>query len=286
MLPAIQKQCEKFLSAKIIATKQLSGGDINQAYKITTAQGQFFLKYNTASHAFAMFDTEAKGLELLAATKTAKIPDVIGVGETKEGSFLLLEYIDSSYRQSGFWENFGQSLAKLHQESRSEFGLHFDNFIGILPQTNRPKDNWTDYYVEARLQPQIEMGFNDKLLNTKDLNGLESIFKKIPEICPEEVPALIHGDLWSGNFMVGPKREVVLIDPSVSFSHREMDLAMTQLFGGFAPEFYQAYHHFFPIENGFDQRVEIYQLYYLLVHLNLFGTGYLQAVRNIVKRFS
>lgn len=134
--------------------------------------------------------------------------------------------------------------------------------------------------------PQIKLAVHANLLNKADFDQFAKLFKKLPAICPTEKPALIHGDLWSGNFMVGPKREVVLIDPSTSFAHREMDLAMTQLFGGFDEAFYNTYQEVFPLENGFDQRVEIYQLYYLLVHLNLFGGGYGNSVRNILKRFS
>lgn len=129
MLEGIRKSCEKLLSARILNVQQVSGGDINQAFSLKTAQGQFFLKYNTAPQAFAMFETEAKGLELLAATKTVKIPNVLGVHETEDGGYLLLEHIESSYRQAGFWENFGHSLAKLHQETAIHFGLDFNNFF-------------------------------------------------------------------------------------------------------------------------------------------------------------
>jgi len=286
MLESIRRQCERIVAGKIINFQPLSGGDINEAYRIETAQNRFFIKYNTVPFALSMFETEAKGLELLASTKAIKIPTVIGVGQSENAAFLVLEYLEPSYRPPDFWVKFGQSLATLHRHQALEFGLDHDNFIGTLPQPNSQKANWDEFYITNRLSPLIKKAFDKKLLTTNDLKASQNLFPKIPSICPNENPSLIHGDLWNGNFLIAPNREAVLIDPAVYYSHREMDIAMTQLFGGFDDDFYQSYQESFPLEQGLESRLEIYHLYYWLVHLVLFGGTYVNSVKNILKRFA
>jgi len=282
---AIGGQCRVILCAEILSVQHISGGDINQARLLETAAGHFFLKMNTVPHAAHMFETEAKGLDLLKRTGTVRTPEVIASGDTPDGAFLLLEYIGTGHRAAGFWEGFGTALATLHRHTAPQFGLDHANFIGSLPQQNRHHDNWPAFYIHERLQPQLDLALQSGRLLASDARHLEILYQKLPDICPAEPPALIHGDLWSGNFMVSADSRPVLIDPSVSYSHREMDLAMSRLFGGFDRPFYRRYEEAFPLAPGFEQRLPVYQLYYLMVHVNLFGGGYVGSVRSVLQEF-
>ena len=286
MLPvSIQQKCEEIIGAEILDVQTLSGGDINQAMRLETREGLFFLKINTNSFSETMFKAEAEGLALLAAAKSIQTPEVQGFGMTLEGGFLLLEHINIGYRPTGFWEKFGAALAQMHRNSAINFGLGSDNFIGSLPQSNCQHETWLDFFINERLQPQLKIAKQNDRLQPADFQDFERLFKRLPELFPIEPPALIHGDLWSGNFLCSADGQPVLIDPSVSYSHREMDLAMTRLFGGFDQPFYRSYEEAWPLAPGFEQRLTIYQLYYLLVHVNLFGGGYVGAVRSILKQF-
>ncbi|MBK7407523.1 MAG: fructosamine kinase family protein [Saprospirales bacterium] len=216
-------------------------------------------------------ETEAQGLDLLRDHSPIRIPDVLSQGSSDGYAYLLLEYYEPGWANEAFWESFGAGLAQLHRNSAPQFGLHFDNFIGNLPQSNGFMDNWTDFYRDRRLAPQARLAHSKGLLHSSDLDQLERLYNRLPELMPVEAPALIHGDLWSGNYLVSKAQDPVLIDPSVSFAHREMDLAMSRLFSGFDWRFYRSYEAAFPLSPGFEARLPIYQLYYLLVHLNLLG---------------
>lgn len=282
----LRSRCREILGTEIQSVRDIGGGDINQARLLETEKGSYFLKMNSGEEAAAMFQAEAKGLQILACLGIFKIPEVIGFGREGGLSFLLMEFVESGPRTASFWEDFGRSLARLHRRSDKNFGLDHDNFIGALPQKNNRHPDWASFFIEERLQPQIELANRLNKLQASDNQRFEKLFQKISELCPEEMPALTHGDLWSGNFLSGPKKEVVLIDPAVSYAHREMDMAMTRLFGGFDSKFYNSYENAFPLEPGFEGRVAVYQLYYLLVHVNLFGGGYVNSVRSILKKIA
>lgn len=280
MLPqAIHQKCVEILGAEILSVTPLAGGDINQARLLETGVGRFFLKINTASVAASMFEAEAAGLALLATANALRTPAVVGFGGTPAGGFLLLEHIETGHRPPDFWEEFGTSLAQLHRSTASVFGLGHDNFIGSLPQSNCQHNNWPDFYIHERLLPQLNILKQRNLMQTADFQLFERLFKLLPELCPNEPPALTHGDLWSGNFLCTTNGQPVLIDPATSYAHREMDLAMSRLFGGFERPFYRSYEESYPLAPGFEQRLPVYQLYYLLVHVNLFGGGYVGQVR-------
>ena len=239
---------------------------------------------NSASNGDELFESEIKGLKLLNVSKTIKIPNVIHSSKVGNVSFLLLEYIEKGIPTNDFWTSFGYQLAAMHKTSNDYFGLDSNNFIGSLPQQNIPKDNWIDFFICERIQPQINLAISLSLIETKTINLFEKLFTKLKDIFPKESPSLIHGDLWNGNFLADQENQPVIFDPSVSYSHREMDLAMSLLFGGFGNQFYQSYNDAFPLEKGFQSRVEIYQLYYLMVHVNIFGSSYLSSVKNILSR--
>ncbi len=287
MLPtSLHTYFESAFNIHIAAAKPIAGGDIHRAALLTTTTGQqYFLKYNTGVQSPEMFRTEALGLALLGASRIIAVPKVLGHGTAGEYAFLLLEYIAPGLRSRRFWEEFGSSLATLHGTTSAQFGFAHDNFIGSLPQSNARHDDWQSFFSEERLLPQMRRAREHNRLNTNDKHLLENLCKRIPAICPDEPPALTHGDLWSGNFLCNTTNKPVLIDPAASFAHREMDLAMSRLFGGFDAVFYQSYEEAWPLAPGFEERVEVYQLYYLLAHVNLFGGGYVESVRGILRRW-
>lgn len=268
---------------KLLNHKPLHGGDINEVFLVETNQGKFVLKINQANLFSGMFEAEAKGLQLLKNTNTFKIPEAISFGKTESHAYLFLEYITPGNRSPEFDKNFGISLAKLHQNTAPYFGLDHDNYIGSLPQKNDGKHTTSaDFYIEKRLIPQL------KLANTKgfDFQNLDTFIKNIQNEIPNEPPALIHGDLWNGNYLADSIGNPCLIDPAVCFASREMDLAMMQLFGGFDDEVFQSYNEAFPQEKNWKSRTDLWQLYYLLVHLNLFGSSYYNSVNTILKKYS
>jgi fructosamine-3-kinase len=197
----------------------------------------------------------------------------------------VLSYIDSGKLSDNYWDLLGQSLAEIHSHTQSTFGLSFNNYIGSLPQNNQPIANGFAFFFEQRLLPQAGMAFYNELLSKSTYEALLRLRDRLPDLLPAERPALLHGDLWSGNVMITEDGTPALIDPAVYYGFREADLAHTRLFGGFDSRFYDAYNEAFPLEAGFDERVPIYNLYPLLVHVNLFGSGYVSGVERILKPF-
>jgi len=270
---------------KIINTGSLSGGSINDAYKVSTNAGQFFVKKNSASLYPQMFEKEARGLKILASAGAIDVPEVIASGETNNTAFLILGFIESATKRVDFWVHFAKGLASLHRNTAGYFGLDHDNYIGSLPQSNTKHDNWMSFFREERLEKQVKMARDNGRIGTGLVQTFGRFYTKLPEIFPDEQPALIHGDLWGGNFMVNEQGEAVIIDPAVYYGHREMDLGMSQLFGGFDPGFYEAYQRYYPLEKGWQQRMDYCNLYTLMVHVNLFGGGYAASVQTILRKF-
>tara|TARA_R110000850_G_scaffold203228_1_gene329544 strand:+ start:166894 stop:167655 length:762 start_codon:yes stop_codon:yes gene_type:complete len=250
---------------------------------LETDQGNFVLKTNDANSFPNMFQAEAKGLRLLKKPQTFRIPEVIAFGENENHSYLLMEYIVEGQKQPDFWETFGSQLTQLHQTTAPQFGLDHDNYIGSLPQKNDGNHTQaTDFYIEKRLLPQLDLAAGKGF----SFHNLSSFYKNIRMEIPDEPPALIHGDLWNGNYLTDENGNPCLIDPAVCFASREMDLAMMQLFGGFPEKVFDSYHDTFPLQPGWKTRTDLWQLYYLLVHLNLFGSGYYNQVNTILKKYS
>ena len=271
-------------SVEVLEARFLVGGNINTAAQVFSSEGLFFVKWNPEERV-DMFEWEARGLDLLRSTEAIYIPEVIGYGKYRDKTYLVLEYIDPVVPKSNYWESFGQSLALLHSHTQSKFGLHFDNYIGSLPQSNTLTDNGITFYIEQRLQPQAGMALYKGLISKELYAKFQKLYVRLPDLLPVERPALLHGDLWSGNVMVNEQGDAALIDPAVYYGLREAELAFTTLFGGFDERFYDAYDEAFPMEDGFQERIPIYNLYPLLVHLNLFGTGYLSGIERVLNRF-
>jgi fructosamine-3-kinase len=269
----------------ILNINSVGGGSINQCYRLHTSQGNFFLKTNNAPFASDMFKKEAKGLQTLIQAHAFLVPEAILQGKTDDFDFLLLEHIERGIATADSWQLAGKQLAQLHQIHASQHGLDYDNYIGSLPQSNRQHQKFYDFFINERLEPQVRMAEKKGLLNCTATDYFESLYVKLPTLLPDEQPALLHGDLWSGNMFFDTTGNPVIFDPAVYYGNRESDIAFTKLFGGFNDNFYKSYHYHFPMQNGFRERIDLYNLYPLLVHLNLFGTGYLHDVMNIVKRY-
>ncbi len=266
------------LGAPIASVRPVGGGDINEAYALRMSTGaELFVKTHAGDSA-AMFQAEARGLAWLAEAAALAVPEVVAVSAPGAAvGFLVLTWVRGASRAPDFDEALGRGLAHLHRAGAPGFGLDHDNFLGRLPQSNRPHATWATFYREERLLPQLHRAaslLGAPLLRRFDrlLDALESV------VGPEEPPARLHGDLWGGNVMAGPRGEPVLIDPAVHGGHRELDLAMMQLFGGFGPRVFAAYDEVWPRAPGHAARVPLYQLYYLLAHVNLFGRSYVPPV--------
>ncbi|HSI70396.1 MAG TPA: fructosamine kinase family protein, partial [Gillisia sp.] len=218
----------------------------------------------------------------LAGTGVIRIPMVLETGEVGDKSYILMEFIESGQPGKDFSKRFGQQLAALHRTTAKDFGYKIDNYIGSLPQYNAPNSTAAEFYISQRLEPQFKMA-RERGYNLGDISFL---YKKCEELIPKEPPALVHGDLWGGNYIVDQNGDPCLIDPAVAFAPREMDLGMMKLFGGFDRKIFTSYHENFPLERGFEERVPLWQLYYLLVHLNIFGSGYKSQVAAILKQYS
>lgn len=272
-------------STPVTSFQSIAGGCINNAVKIITTIGPYFLKWNKSS-LHEMFKTESRGLAQLAELSPILSPEVIGLGVIDEKSYLLTSWIEKGTPSSNFWKDFGRSLAIQHKESSPLFGLDHNNFIGSLVQSNNQHAKWADFFINERLIPQINLATSSNLIDSKIQSKFEILFPKLEDLIPNESPSFLHGDLWSGNYMISNEGNAAIFDPSVHFGHREIELAFTHLFGGFAPDFYRYYHDEFPLEAGFDDRIEIHNLYPLLVHVNLFGSSYLSGIIQTLNRFT
>lgn len=272
-------------SNEILNVISISGGSINAAFCIETLDESYFLKYNSASAHPQMFSTEFKGLELLSKTNTIRVPVPLFQYEGNKYSCILMEYIANKEKKTDFWELFARQLADMHKNSSHSFGLDFDNYMGSLVQSNYRHSSFVDFFINERLTPQIKLARDAGMLHQAQLKQGERLFMELPSIFPEEKPALVHGDLWSGNFMSDENGIPVIMDPAVYYGHREVDIAMTTMFGGFSSPFYEFYHQYHPLEKGWQSRLEFYKLYPILIHINLFGTSYLHSYNNIMRKF-
>ncbi|MBW3545888.1 MAG: fructosamine kinase family protein [Bacteroidetes bacterium] len=268
---------------QVISTHFVSGGCINNTVKLETDKGVYFIKWNENADE-DLFEKEEMGLDLIRSSDTIPTPKVFGRGRVNMKNFLIQEFIQKQAPKSDFWEIFGRKLANLHSNLEQKFGLDYDNHIGRLPQKNDYKENWVDFFIEHRLEVQLGLAIYNGLIDSPFARKFRSIYSQLPGIFPNEPASLLHGDLWSGNFMVGTDGQPFIYDPAVYYGNREVEISFTRLFGGFDRLFYQSYHEAFPLEPGLEDRIDIYNLYPLLVHVNLFGTSYLSGVERTVNR--
>lgn len=263
----------------------VEGGSINKSAKLDTNIGNFFIKWNKTEKYPKMFEKEVLGLNTLANSKTINTPKIYFTEELLDWSFLLMEYILPGNSSDEFWIHFGRQMAQLHKTTSEKFGFEEDNFIGSLQQRNNRCDDWSEFFWGQRIEPQLKLARNSGLADRGDTNAFETLYYKLDSIFPEEKPALLHGDFWKGNYIIGNHGIPYIVDPAVYFGHREMDIAMSSLFGGFSDLFYKSYSQEFPLEKEWEERVDLWNLYPLLVHVNLFGETYMNEVRRNVRRF-
>lgn len=263
----------------------VGGGSINDSYRLDTNEGPFFVKVNSAERYPAMFEAEADGLRRLRTAGALRVPGVIAQGEDHDDGYLLLEHLSAGKRSATFWEDFGRGLARLHAHTNKAFGLERDNYIGTLRQVNTLDREWASFFIHHRLEPLVKRARDKRKVEAGMALRFERLYNKLDGLFPKELPALLHGDLWSGNFLTGPDGAAAVIDPAVYYGHREMDVAMTKLFGGFEDGFYAGYNAERPLEQGWEERVDLCNLYPLLVHVNLFGGAYPAQIEAILRRF-
>ncbi|MBN1311058.1 MAG: fructosamine kinase family protein [Anaerolineae bacterium] len=275
-------------NSPLVRTVPIGGGDINLAAHILTQKQAYFVKWHN-SPPKGFFEGEARGLTLLAEAGCVRVPEVIGWGCIPDSvtCFLILEWIERTGKSEECAEELGRNLARQHLIKQEDYGLDHDNFIGRLPQPNRLSTSWLDFYRTQRLGVQRDLAMQQGRLPAQRAHLLDRLIETLDEWIDEDAcqPSLLHGDLWGGNWMATTSGEPVIFDPAVYIGCREADLAMTTLFGGFPQTFYDAYSEVFAFHSGYEERQQLYQLYYLLCHLNLFGEGYGESVDNILRRY-
>jgi fructosamine-3-kinase len=280
------------LETRLGAALQLtavSGGDINQCFEARAGDGRVWFVKTHASPLPGMYRCEAEGLRWLAAARALRVPEVVFACDPEGGApgCLVLEHIARGRRAADYDERLGAGLAALHASGAPRFGLERDNYLATLPQDNRASPSWAAFYAQRRIAPQVERAARGGLLDARLVGRLEALMARFPELLgPDEPPARLHGELWGGNAMCDEHGAPVLIDPAVYGGSREIDLAMMRLFGGFGERVFEAYHAAYPLAPGQRERVPLYQLYPLLVHVNLFGSGYVGQVAHAIDRFA
>jgi len=274
------------LGSPVVQARSLAGGDINQAYEIDLGDGRrLFAKANARSPR-GMFAAEARGLGWLSEAGALRVPRVVAVSAPEAAAqFLVLQLVESGRPAPDFDERLGRGLAALHRFGAPGFGLDHDNFVGRLPQSNAAAPTWPAFYRERRLEAQLRRAADGGLASDRMRRGFDRLFAALEDLVgPAEPPARLHGDLWGGNLLCDQAGAPCLIDPAVYGGHREIDLSMMRLFGGFSARVFAAYEEAWPLAEGAAERVALYQLYPLMVHVNMFGGSYVGSVESALSR--
>lgn len=276
---AVRAELASLLGADVsrLEARRVSGGCISPTARVDGPDGPVFVKWNPGHLPAGMLAEEAAALGAIGETGTVRVPRVVVVTD----SVLVLEWLERGIASSGGWQTLGRTLAGLHRTTSPAWGWPRDNFIGSVPQSNTWSDSWSAFFRERRIVPRLEAANAAGAFDASDRRLLERFVATLPDIlraCEADRPSLVHGDLWSGNAHALADGEVALVDPASSFGHREMDLAMAELFGGFPGAFFDAYEDEWPtVPEGRAQRRAAFRVYYLLVHVNLFGGSYARA---------
>ncbi|NJM60349.1 MAG: fructosamine kinase family protein [Oscillatoriales cyanobacterium RU_3_3] len=265
--------------------RSVSGGCINQGYAISNSSRTYFAKLNQASQ-IAMFEAEALGLQQMLATQTIRVPKPICCGTEGNSAYIVLEWLDLGGRGGDrSWEEMGRKLAQMHrylEKNKTEFGWNINNTIGSTPQINNWTADWAEFWAEHRIGYQLKLGRRRGGNFPRGETLLAAIPKLLEGYKPQ--PSLVHGDLWGGNAAVTAEGEPVIFDPATYWGDREVDIAMTELFGGFSGAFYRSYNETWPLDSGYQKRKIIYNLYHILNHFNLFGGGYESQANQTIDR--
>jgi fructosamine-3-kinase len=258
----------------------IGGGDINHSFKIENSEHVYFVKLNSQKY-LSMFNAEKKGLLEIKESNSIQVPKVITTGDASGFSFIILEYLE--FLNNGSWKVAGEQLARMHKSTNKQFGWNTNNTIGLTPQINSYSQDWIAFFIEFRINFQIKLAKKNGL----NLKYTADLFKKTKSLFLDyhPVPSLLHGDLWSGNISFNSKREPVIYDPAVYYGDRETDIAMTELFGRFPDEFYEGYNEIYKIDYGYEMRKNLYHLYHILNHYNIFGGSYGDQSQKIIMNF-
>jgi fructosamine-3-kinase len=265
----------------ITNSRSISGGCINQGYRISNDDRSYFVKLNQASQV-EMFVAEALGLQQMAATQTITVPQPICWGVADSSSYIVLQWLDLSGGNNQAWHKMGFQLAEMHRLGTSQqFGWDINNTIGSTPQINTWNNNWADFFAEQRIGYQLQLAKR----RGGNFPDTQKVVERVREILQDRQPeiSLVHGDLWSGNGAITNKGEPVILDPATYYGDREVDIAMTELFGGFPAAFYQGYNQAWQLDRGYPQRKNLYNLYHILNHFNLFGGGYASQANRMLQ---
>ncbi|MCK9606721.1 MAG: fructosamine kinase family protein [Methylomonas sp.] len=263
---------------------RVGGGDINTAFRLQAAGIDWFIKLNRAS-LLNMFAAEAAGLQELASLQHVKVPRVVAFGAHDNHAYLLLEYQALGALRGDSASLFGRQLARVHRQPQAFFGWHIDNTIGSTPQHNDRSNNWIDFWQQQRLAKQLQFAAENGFTGSIQTKGLK-LLEKLPAFFSRHQPhpSLLHGDLWGGNAASDSRGNPIMFDPACYYGDRETDIAMTELFGGFATGFYSAYNEEYPLDPDYKTRKTLYNLYHILNHLNLFGGGYLSQASSMIEQ--
>ena len=287
MIPgALQIEVESALGQPVVAARAVGGGCISNATRVETADGNaVFLKWLPRGDN-AIFACESTCLHAMSETNTVRVPSVIALSDAGgEFSWILLEWLEPGKLSRTDWESLGRALAAMHRNSAESFGWQEPNFIGSLLQQNEWTAKWSTFWRKQRLAPQLRRaGFQLGSALVKRIEKLMQHLNELASAGDDDGPSLLHGDLWGGNVHGLASGGAALIDPSSYYGHREVDLAMAKLFGGFDARFFDAYTEAWPLQRGHEERVHLYQLYYMLVHVNLFGGSYVSRTTALVEQ--
>ncbi|NMG57113.1 fructosamine kinase family protein [Geitlerinema sp. P-1104] len=267
----------------ISQNRSVGGGCINQSSTLSDGERTFFIKLNQAS-ALDMFIAEAVGVKEMWETHTIRVPKPICWGTAGNSAYLVMEYLDLQGRGggSGVWQEMGRKLAQMHRTgTRDRFGWDRSNTIGATPQMNPWTEDWAEFFAEHRIGFQLRLAARKGMRFT----GADELVEKIPQLLAGHTPiaSIVHGDLWGGNASVTAEGEPVIFDPATYYGDREVDIAMTELFGGFSAAFYQGYNEEWPLDEGYDRRKTLYNLYHIINHYNLFGGGYGSQAQSMIR---
>jgi fructosamine-3-kinase len=282
--PELRSALERALG-NISSITAVGGGDINEAARVETNDASYFVKWNSRARA-RLFEVEARGLKLLAEAKALRVPHVVALVEQPPA--LVLEWIDLGSNKLAASEALGRGLAQQHRTTAPAYGLDHDNYIGSTPQRNTPARSWIEFYRDRRLGTQRGLAQRHGHLTPDRARRLDRVMERLDRWIDDAqvVPALLHGDLWGGNYLIDAQGNPVLIDPAVYYGDREAEIAFTELFGGFGARFYAAYSEAWPLDRSYADRRDLYNLYHLLNHLNLFGEGYGGSVDAILRHYA
>ena len=285
MIPSDLRSALEAHLGSIRSITAVGGGDINEAARVETPDTRYFVKWNSRPLP-RLFETEARGLRLLADAHALRVPQVIAVIDQPPA--LVLEWIDFGSSKSVAAEGLGRGLAQQHRSTAPTYGLDHDNYIGSTPQRNTPAPSWIEFYRDRRLGTQRDLAQRNGHLTSDRARRLDRVMDRLDRWIADDqvVPSLLHGDLWGGNHLIDAHGNPMLIDPAVYYGDREAEIAFTELFGGFSARFYTAYQEAWPLDSGYAERRDLYNLYHLLNHLNLFGEGYGGSVDAILRRYA